>query len=880
MGDAIVAAHVDPDVANEPPAWHALPGADVLRAFHVDPRVGLTSQEAAQRRAVFGPNAPAAAEREPRRWAFTRQYMEPMPLLLAAASIGCFVLGEPLTGFVVLAVSLVHAVLGVRSEGEPSDAGSALQRLFPASASVRRDGRTLRVPARELVPGDVLLVEAGEPVAADGRLLESFTLEVDESALTGERVPARKGVDLVIDTDASLAERTDMLYLGTRVTHGTGELVVTATGLATEAGRISELLAAPGEVAAAITSGPPWLMRRSLIFGGVALILMVALGLLRAEDADSIALAAVALTVGALPIGLPVVVAVIVARAAKLLERAGAVVRRAPALTALGSMSALNVGASGVLTHGRPAAVELVLPRRRYSTAGTIKHVAGDPELALEPVLTGLALSTGAVISDGELTGDPVEGALVALAEKGGVDVAVTRSRWPRVAEAPYDATHGLMATFHRMSDESGTTVVRCFARGTPDSLLGRAVTEQGPGPRPLRIDARARERYLTESAELADRGLQVVAFGHRDFADTGFEVPANALTIVDGLTLLALVGIADPPREGARAAVASAKAAGVRVRLVTGRPVPVAEALARSVAIEGRTITGTALAAISDRELAGELDRIGVLAGATPAQRVRLVAGLERAGHVVGVAGRGLDDAPAVRAADIGMATAGDRTDVSRAVAAVTLTGDVTTWMAAVIGGGRGAYDDLVRYTRLESGVLIGTILTFAGASVLAVAGGMPFLPIQVLYGGLTAQLAQGIALGWRGHDRVDATPRPPVPSAPGYSRIAPVAAVQAAVTLGVIALAEGNWGTPVARTMGLATFAFTTVALSFSARAERTPVRPLLLAAAVSIGAIVLGVEARLTQMVLETEGLRAGQWAICAGAAFPFLLAATRR
>jgi Ca2+-transporting ATPase len=342
------------------------------------------------------------------------------------------------------------------------------------------------------------------------------------------------------------------------------------------------------------------------------------------------------------------------------------------------------------------------------------------------------------------------------------------------------------------------------------------------------------------------------------------------------------LVGIADPPREGARAAVASAKAAGVRVRLVTGRSAPTAEALARSVGIEGRTITDTALAAMSDRELAGELDRIGVLAGATPVQRVRLVAGLKRQGHVVGVAGRGLDDAPAVRAADIGMATEHDRTDVSRTAAGVTLTGDVTAWMAAVIGLGRVAYDDLVRHARFAFGMLIGTILTFAGASVLAVAGGMPFLPIQALYGGLTAQLAMGIALGWRGHgdDRVRGGPRPPVPSPPAYSRIAPAAAVQAAVTLGVIAIAEGQWGVGVARTMGLATFAFTTVALSFAVRAEPSPVRPLLLAAAIAIGAIVLGVEARLMRMVLETEGLSAGQWSICLGAALPFLIAAGRR
>ena len=880
------AVHVEPDLSPEPGAWHALPGADVLRALHVDARVGLTSQAAAQRRAEFGPNAPATAAPEPRPAAFARSYVRPMSLLLVMASVGCFVLGEALTGFVVLAVSLANAVLGVRGEGERADLGSAVQRLFPASAWVRRDGRRQRVPARDLVPGDVLLVGAGEPVAADGRLLESFTLEVDESALTGERVPAAKGIDLVMDLGASLPERTDMLYLGTRVTRGSGELVVTATGLATEAGRISATLTEPEPMAPSATDGPPWLMQQVLPLWGTALVVAIALGVVRGDDADSLTLAAIALTVGALPVCLPAVVTAILARAGRALQRAGAIAGRPAALEALGSMSVLNIGASGLLTRDQLTAVELVLTGRRYaisgtgySPAGTIKRVAGDPEVTLEPFLVGLALTSEAVVTEGELTGDPVGGALVVLAEKGGLDVAVTRSRWPRVAEAPYDATHGLMATFHQMTGESGTDVVRCFARGAPDSVLSRSVTELGPDLHPLRLDPRARERYLTESARLAGQGLRVVAFARRDFTAAGFEAPADALTLADGLTLLALVGIADPPRAGAKAAIASSRAAGVRVRLVTGRPAPGAQALAGAVGIEGRAITGAELAAMSDRRLSAELDGIGVVADATPEQRVRLVAGLRREGHVVAVAGRGLDDAPAVRAADIGLAEEGGRTDVSRAAASLTLTDEGAAWMGAVIRSGRGAYDDLARSARFHLGVLTGAILTFTGASVFAVAGGMPFLPIQALYAALTAQLAAGIAISSRRHGDAGG-PRPRIPAPPRRPRIGLVAVLQAAVTLGVIAIAEHSWGTPVARTMGLATFAFTTVALSFAVRAGRSPVRPPLLAAAVTIGAIVLGVEARLMQMILETEGLSAGQWAICLGTALPFVVAAGRR
>ena len=693
----MVAVHADPDVALEPPAWHARPAADALRALHVNPRVGLTSQEAAQRRAEFGPNAPASAAREPRRSALARQFVEPMPLLLVTAGFGCFALGEPLTGVAALAVSVLNAVLGLRSEGEPAHIGGAVQRLFPVDARVLRDGVAQHVHAQGLVPGDIVLVEAGEEVPADGRLLDSVTLEADESALTGERMPAVKGIDLITDVEAPLAHRTDMLFTGTRVIRGAGEFVVTATGPATEAGRIAGLLAAPGEAEAPITSGPPWLTSRVLILAGAALVVMTALGAVRGEAADSLGLAAVALTLAALPAALPAAVTVILAYATRALARVGAIVQRPPVLEALGSMSAINTDASGWLTSDRLTAVELVLPARHYTIAGTIRHVAGEPAVALEPSLLGFALSSGAAISGDGPTGDPVGGALVVLAEKGGLDVAVTRATYPRLAEVPFDAAYGLSATFHRMADASGVDVVRCFVQGAPEALLARAVTELGPDLRPLRMDARARERYLADSAELAGRGLRVVACARRDFAGPGFEVPADALTLVDGLTLLSLVGIADPPRAGAKAAVASARAAGVRVRLVTGQDAARARALATAVGIEGRVVTGAELAALGALELAPALEQIGVVARATPEQRVRLVEELRRQGHVVAVAGGGLDDVPAMRAADIGLATDAGGTDVGRAASALTCTGDVASWTGAVIAYGRGVCDDVV---------------------------------------------------------------------------------------------------------------------------------------------------------------------------------------
>jgi P-type Ca2+ transporter type 2C len=880
-------------------AWHTLPGLEAARVLHVHRSSGLTRDEASGRLAEFGPNRLAGGPVEPRSHAFARQFGDPVQLVLLGAAVGSFALGDVATSLVVLFVTVVNAALALGQEGRPRAAVAALQNMVAVTARVRRDATVREIPSDALVPGDVALVTAGGVVPADGRLLETATLEVDESLLTGESVPVSKGVDSIDDPAAPLGDRSAMLYMGTNVTRGTAEFVVTATGMATEVGHISGLLEGEEGSDTPVTRRLGKLTGRILVIAGVALVVSLLLNLLRGQAIDTVLTAAIAFAIAAVPAGLPLVVTTILARGTDVLAKAGATAKRPCAAQTIGTASAINADKTGTLTIDEPTAVELALPGRRYAISGSgygiegaVRHVAGQPEVPLEPVLLPLALASDAVVEHGELSGDPTEGALVVLAEKAGVDVTGTRAAHPRVAELPFDAAYKLMATFHRMTMADGTAVIRCFVKGAPDQLLGRAAAVLGPDLRPVRLTEELTGRYLEETARLARQGLRVIATASRDFAARTFDPGADLLRLVDNVTLLALVGIVDPPRRGAKASIAQARAAGIQVRMVTGDHAATAEAIARKLGIGGRAVTGAEFAAMSNEQAGRDIADIGVIARATPEHKVRLVDTLRRNGHVVAATGDGVDDAPALEAADIGIATRSARAEVSGEAAAMTATGGLSTIVRAVEAG-RGVCENLVRYLRFQLGVLAGMILTFLGSAVLNVVGGLPFLPLQVLYLTFTTQVFQSIGLGCGtpSADLMDRSPRPvdePVAAARSYRWPALVGVIQAAVTLGVIAFAEHRYGTATARTMGLVTFSLTSVLFSFGVRDETSTIfsldtvgaRSLLIAAAGSLVATVIAAETGLMHRIIDTAELDLGQWAICVGAALPLLLAAELR
>ena len=558
--------------------------------------------------------------------------------------------------------------------------------------------------------------------------------------------------------DAPLGDRTDMVYMNTNVTRGTGELVVVATGMATEVGHISGMLQTQDESKSPLTMQLEKLTKQLVTIAGLALVASVAINMARGQSFTDVFTVAVAFAIAAIPTGLPAVVTTILSRGTRLLADAHAIVKRLRSTETLGATSAICSDKTGTLTLNQMTAVELTIPGRRYSvsgsgysTEGKIKHVAGEPEVALEPFMLPLALACDAVLTaTGEMIGDPTEGALVVLAEKGGLALTATRERYPRVAELPFDTAYKLMATWHRMTDESEQDVVRCFVKGAPDQLLARASTHLDPALATVAVDEGFTERYLAENTRLAKQGLRVIATARRDFDPAAFDPGGDLLELMEELTLLALVGIVDPPRPAAKAAIAIAHDAGIQVRMITGDHAMTAEAIARELGIRGRAISGAQFAELSDDEADEQIDEIGVIARVTPEQKVRLVDILKRKGHVVGMTGDGVNDAPALKQADIGIAMGITGTEVSKEAAAMILTDDNFATIVKAVELGRGLYDNLVKYIRFQMGVLAGMIVTFLGASILNIASGVPFLPMQTLWVNFTTQVFQSVGLGY----------------------------------------------------------------------------------------------------------------------------------
>ena len=880
------------------PTWHVLSREDALEGLGVQPDRGLTGAEAADRLARYGPNKFAEAKTESRWRAFLRQYRDPMQIvLLGAGIISIYPVKQAGTGIVILLLTLVNAVLGLNQEGKAAAAVAALAKMMIVKARVRRDGALAQIPAEELVPGDVVAIEAGDVVPADGRVLAAATLEVAEAALTGESLPVSKGVEAVPSPDAPLGDRTDMVFMNTNVTRGTGEFVVTSTAMATEVGHISGMLQGQDESKSPLTVQLEKLTKQLVTIAGIALVASVVINMARGQSFTEVFTVAVAFAIAAIPTGLPAVVTTILSRGTRLLADANAIVKRLRSTETLGATSAICSDKTGTLTLNQMTAVELTIPGRRYTVSGTgystdgqIQHVGGEPEVPLEPFAFPLALACDAVLTaTGEMIGDPTEGALVVLAEKAGLDLTSTRERYPRVAELPFDTAYKLMATFHRMTDESGRDVVRCFVKGAPDQLLARASSHLDPALDTATVDDDFRARYLEENERLARKGLRVMATARRDFEPSAFEAGGDMLALMDGLTLLALVGIVDPPRPAAKLAIAKAHAAGIQVRMITGDHAITAAAIAGELGIEGRAITGAQFAELSEEQADAEIDEIGVIARVTPEQKVRLVNILKRKGHVVGMTGDGVNDAPALKRADIGIAMGITGTEVSKEAAAMILTDDNFATIVKAVELGRGLYENLVKYIRFQMGVLAGLIATFLGASILNIVSGIPLTPLQTLWVNFTTQVFQAVGLGYGTSGGGLMQRRPRKPERPILTRADTVwfvvaGLVMAAATLGVIAGAEHNEGEQLARTMGLTTFSLANLFFSFTARDRLGSVfnldaindRTFLIASLMSAAAIILATELGFLQRVLDTVELTGNQWLICIGAGLIIVVA----
>jgi Ca2+-transporting ATPase len=873
--------------AREQATWYALDAAEVATQLGVDVHKGLSTAEATARREQYGPNKFAEAKPEPRWHAFLRQYKDLMQIVLLVVGIGSlWPLQQWGTGIVVLLLTVFNAVLGLRQEGKAAEAVAALQKMMIVKARVMRDGSLAELPAEELVPGDIVSIEAGDVVSADGRLLTVATLEVAESALTGESLPVGKTVEAVAGEDTPLGDRTDMVYMNTNITRGSGQFVVTSTGMSTEVGHISNMLAAQDESASPLTKQLTKLTVQIVVIAGAALGLSMVINLSRGETFHTVFTAAIAFAIAAIPTGLPAVVTTILSMGTTLLAKANAIVKRLRSTETLGATSAINSDKTGTLTLNQMTAVEMTTAGRRYTisgngyeTEGVIKRSAGESEVPLDQFFMPMVLASDAVVRDGEMIGDPTEGALVVLAEKGGIDALQTREQFPRVAALPFDAEYKLMATFHRMEDESGQGVVRAFVKGAPDQLLARSAAILDAELKPVDLNDDFRNRYSGENERLAAQGLRVLATGRKDFDPEAFDPGSDLLALIDGMTLLSLVGIVDPPRPTARAAIETAKSAGIRVRMITGDHAVTAAAIAENLGIEGRAITGAEFAAMSDDQLRDEIDEVGVIARVTPEDKVRLAEMLKSKGNIVAMTGDGVNDAPALKKADIGIAMGITGTEVTKEAADMILTDDNFATIVKAVEIGRGLYDNLTKYIRFQMGVLAGMILAFLGASIFNVAAGVIFLPLQTLWVNFTTQVFQSVGLGYgqMSPDVMDRKPRredEPILNRIRFVWIAISGLVMAGMTVGIGAWGDDHHGQAVARTMALTTFSIANLLFSFTALDEKRSIfsletvsdRKFLMFSGMSAVAIVLGTELGMFNRFLKTTPLSRAEWGVC--------------
>jgi Ca2+-transporting ATPase len=673
--------------------------------------------------------------------------------------------------------------------------------------------------------------------------------------------------------------------MNTDVTRGAGELVVTATGMATEVGHISGMLAEEQAVTTPLTRQMDRLTGQILVIAGIALIASMALNLARGDTFIAVFNAAVAFVIAAIPVALPMVVTTILAWGTERLAKAGAIMKRLPSAETLGSTSAITSDKTGTLTMNQMTAVQMVAAGRRYevdgqgySTAGRITRVAGEADIGLDEFLMPMVLASDAVVRDGELIGDPTEGALVVLAAKGGISAVSTRERYPRIAELPFDAAYKLMATFHTMTNASGKAVIRCFVKGAPDQLLARASAIFDADAGRVPADGDYRKRYLAENRRLGEQGLRVIATARTDLDPAAFDPSADLLPLVTGLELLTLVGIVDPPRPTAKASIATAKKAGIRIRMITGDYTVTAAATARQLGIDGTVLTGAEFGAMSDQEALAKVDGIGVIARVSPEHKVRLVEVLRRQGQIVAMTGDGVNDAPAVKKADIGIAM-GTGTEVTKEAAVMILTDDNFSTIIKAVELGRGLYDNLARYIRYQIGGLFGYIATFLGASIFNIAAGEPLLPLQTLWVSFTTLSIQSVGLGYS-KPAAGLMDRPPLPPGrPILTRgilawLAFAGLLMAAGTLGVISWAEHVHGLAIARTMGMVTFALFLLFFSIESKDERDSAfsldtfsdKTFVITTSGSFVLLVLSTVLGIFQTVMKTVRLDVRQWLIC--------------
>jgi P-type Ca2+ transporter type 2C len=888
-------------------AWHTTEVEDVLRVLGTAAGTGLGVEEAARRRRERGPNE--LEDRGARRpWAILwEQFTSTMIVILVVAAIASAFLGDYEDSVAIAVIVVLNAALGFAQEYRAERAMAALKRLSAPVVRVRRGGHVREISAGELVEGDVVLLETGNLVPADGRLLEAANLRVQESALTGESEPVDKDPGVLDEEDASLGERAGMVYSSTVVASGRGLFVVTETGMATELGKIAAM------IQAADSEQTP-LQRRMNQVGKVLALAALAivgvvfvLGLLRGENLEVMFLTAVSLAVAAVPEGLPAVVTIALALGAQRMLKRHALIRKLPAVETLGSVTVICSDKTGTLTENRMTATVLDVAGRTAELATEARATpetasadgpseASDRALAL--LLAGGALCNDALLEDDveagfRAVGDPTEGALVIAAAREGLKKPELEAALPRVGEVPFDSVRKRMTTVHSVPPDSrsefpaglvsaldggrdGPLYVG-FTKGAVDSLLEVSSELWAADGRPELLDDGWRGRISAANARLAKKGIRVLAVGLRPLnsaADGG-----DGDSLERDLIFLGMVGMIDPARPEAQEAVSTCKTAGIRPVMITGDHPLTAGHIAAELGVSdgeaGSTLTGRDIAGLSDEELEGLVEEAPVYARVSPEHKLRIVAALQRLGHIVAMTGDGVNDAPALRKADIGVAMGITGTDVSKEAADMVLTDDNFATIVAAVEQGRVIYDNIRKFIKYLLASNSAEILVMLAGPFLGL--GLPLLPLQILWINLVTDGPPALALSAEPAER-GIMRRPPHPPGEGvFGRGLGRQVVWVGILMALVSLLTGLWYSQSAPGLWQ-TMVFTTLTLSqlghvMAIRSGDESLfsvgllsnKPLLLAVALTFVLQLLAVYVPFLEEFLKTEALPVADLAI---------------
>jgi P-type Ca2+ transporter type 2C len=810
--------------------WYALSATEVTAMLGVDPAVGLPAARAADLLRANGPNALPEEKTLPGWRRFIDQYRAYMQIILSVAAIVSLAIKEWSTAVVLIVLTLFNAVVGLRQEGKAESAMNALKSMMKATARVRRDGVEAEIPAEQLVVGDVVLIAAGDQVPADGRIVTAVSLQVDESALTGESTPAAKESGPLAGEELGPGDQSNMVFMNTPVTHGSGTIIVTATGADTELGKISGLLSATAKEQSPLTRELNVLSLWIAAAAGVTMIVMFAFGRYRGTAWDALFVSAISLAIAAIPEALPTVTQVILSLGSVELAKRNAIVKDLPSVETLGFTSAINSDKTGTLTLNQMTAVEVIAPGNQFTISGTgyslegrVEHPIGSEE-SIEDAILPYLIANDARLVDGKVVGDPTEGALLVLGAKAGLDIEATRERLPRKATLPFDPTYKLMATFNAATGASGSPVVRCFVKGAAPAVMSRAATALSAG-QSVPWDTGLAERAQSHLERMANAGQRVMAAAVRDLDPADFDPGGDLLTYVTDLQITSLVAMVDPPRDESKAAVADAQAAHIRVRMVTGDDVTTGAAIAKQVGIPGEAILGADFAALSEEERLARIDDIGVVGRVAPEHKVLLANTLKKKGDVVAMTGDGVNDAPAIKAADIGIAM-GSGTDVAKNAGRMILSDDNFATIVYAVEQGRKIYDNLTKYIRFVLLLLVAFVLSFLGATIFNIAHGEPFTPVQVLWIHFIVNAPFGFALGFDQETPglMERTPRPrgeSVLTQPLLLTVGLVGLAMTIATLLLIGLGKSEFGsTQIGSSIAFTAFILMMIVAAFECR------------------------------------------------------------